>query len=104
MADKYTIVVRPETHDEKLVRNMGRFAGYDGRQIEFSDKKRWVCILLWLFLGLFGAHRFYVGKWKSGLAMLLLCWCIGGVGLVWLIDGVKIWTMIFEDSDGACVC
>ncbi|MGE8143080.1 TM2 domain-containing protein [Novosphingobium sp. NPDC080210] len=38
---------------------------------------------LWFFLGLIGAHRFYLRRPGSGIAMLLT---IGGFGIWWLID------------------
>lgn len=37
-----------------------------------SHKKKGVAILLWIFLGSLGAHRFYVGRIWTGLIMLLL--------------------------------
>ena len=37
-----------------------------------SDKKKFVVALLCLFFGLFGVHRFYVGKVFTGILMLLL--------------------------------
>ena len=27
-----------------------------------KKKSKWVCFFLWLFLGLFGGHKFYDGK------------------------------------------
>lgn len=46
--------------------------------IGFSDKSRKVATLLCIFLGIFGAHRFYIGKVGTGLLMLL----IGFLGIV----------------------
>ena len=37
-----------------------------------SSKKRFICFVLCLFLGLLGIHRFYVGKIISGIIQLLL--------------------------------
>ena len=54
-------------------------------------------LLLAFFLGVFGVHRFYVGKGKSGLAMLLT---LGGVGIWWLVDIVMIATGTFTDKYG----
>jgi hypothetical protein len=50
-----------------------------------------------LFLGLFGAHRFYVKKLGTGLAMLFT---IGGFGLWTLFDLVSIVNNKFEDEEG----
>ena len=60
--------------------------------------------LLLTFLGLFGLHRLYMGKWISGLAMLLLTlssfsilWIIPPIALAWLFVPVVLvydfWTM-----------
>lgn len=53
--------------------------------------------LLCLLLGVFGAHRFYVGKVGTGL--LQLC-TIGGLGLWWLFDVILIVTGQFRDKEG----
>ena len=43
----------------------------------------WVAYALWAVLGLFGAHRFYVGRPASGLVWMLT----GGLfGIGWIID------------------
>lgn len=46
-------------------------------------KSKWVCFFLWLFLGLFGAHKFYDGKIGTGIIYILT---IGFFGIGWFID------------------
>lgn len=43
-----------------------------------SDKKRLVAVILCFFFGVFGAHRFYVGKIGTAVAQLLT---VGGLGI-----------------------
>ena len=62
-----------------------------------SPKKRWIAIILCLFLGYAGAHRFYVGKWKTGLVWLCT---MGAFGWGYLIDLFRLWSYTFEDVDG----
>jgi hypothetical protein len=62
-----------------------------------SDKSRGVALALAFFLGVFGAHRFYVGKIGTGL--LQLC-TIGGLGLWWLYDNILVASGEFRDSEG----
>jgi len=64
-----------------------------------SDKKRTVALLLCLFLGLVGAHRFYVGR--VGSAILFTCCCFGFFGIVPAIDFVMILLGSFRDNVGA---
>jgi TM2 domain-containing membrane protein YozV len=50
----------------------------------------WLCLS---FLGILGVHRFYMGKWLSGIIWL----CTGGlVGLGWLYD---LWTLNDQVSE-----
>lgn len=56
---------------------------------EVDSRKKSVAAtwLLWLFLGVFGAHRFYLGRIGTGIAMLLT---VGGL-LIWsLVDAFLI--------------
>ena len=62
-----------------------------------SDKSRAVALALCIPLGVFGAHRFYVGKIGTGL--LQLC-TLGGMGLWWLYDLITIASGEFRDVDG----
>jgi TM2 domain-containing membrane protein YozV len=54
-------------------------------------------LLLCLFLGTMGAHRFYVGKIGSGIGQLLT---MGGCGIWTLIDLIMILTGKFTDANG----
>jgi len=62
-----------------------------------SDKSRAVALALCIPLGVFGAHRFYVGKIGTGLLQLVT---IGGLGLWWLYDLITIASGEFRDADG----
>jgi len=46
-------------------------------------KSKGVAYLLWFFLGIFSAHRFYLGKFGSGILYLLTGQLLG---IGWLID------------------
>ena len=63
-----------------------------------SPKSRLVALLLCWFLGLFGVHRFYVGKTGTGILQLLT---LGGLGIWALIDFIMIIVGSFTDADGA---
>lgn len=69
-----------------------------------SPKKKSVAILLCLiFLGVFGLHRFYVGKIKSGGFLLLLSFISAGtVGVIWGLYDLftLLFTDKFTDADG----
>jgi len=48
-----------------------------------KKKSKGVAYALWLFLGLFGGHRFYLGHIGVGVLQLLT---VGGFGIWWIID------------------
>ena len=62
-----------------------------------QTKSKTMAVLLCLFLGYLGVHRFYVGKKGSGVAQLLT---LGGVGIWTLVDLVMILTGSFKDKNG----
>jgi TM2 domain-containing membrane protein YozV len=61
-----------------------------------SDKRILPAALLCFFFGVFGAHRFYVGK--IGTAFLQL-FTLGGCGIWAMIDFILIVTGSFRDED-----
>lgn len=62
-----------------------------------SDKNWLATLLLCLFLGGVGVHRFYVGKVGTGILQLIT---LGGCGIWTLIDLIMIITGSFTDKDG----
>ena len=62
-----------------------------------SEKDWLVTLLLSLFLGTLGVHRFYVGKIGTGILQLIT---LGGCGVWTLIDLIMIITGNFKDNDG----
>jgi len=64
---------------------------------QVSEKGFVPALLLCLFLGTFGIHRFYVGKVGTGILMVLT---LGGLGIWALVDIVMIAVGSFKDKDG----
>ncbi|GAA1034376.1 hypothetical protein GCM10009557_38890 [Virgisporangium ochraceum] len=64
-----------------------------------TGQKSWiVALLLCLFVGMLGAHRFYVGKVGTAIVQILT---IGGFFGIWvLIDLIMILIGKFSDKDG----
>lgn len=60
-----------------------------------STKNKTVALLLCIFLGLLGIHRFYVGKIGTGIIYLFT----GGLfGIGWIVDIISIAAGSFKDK------
>lgn len=70
----------------------------DGSSV--SPLSKTTLLLLCVFVGSFGVHRFYAGKIGTGVLMLLTLGCCG---VLTFIDFVMILTGAFTDSDGCKV-
>ncbi len=62
-----------------------------------SEKGFLPAVLLCFFFGIFGFHRFYVGKIGTGVLQLLT---LGGLGIWSFIDFIMILVGNFKDGDG----
>ncbi len=69
---------------------------------EVGDKDWLTTLLLCIFLGTLGVHRFFVGKNKTGVYMILVTFLTCGIGglIWWIIDLVAIVNGTFTDNDG----
>lgn len=66
-----------------------------------KSEKNWLTtLLLCIFLGSIGVHRFYAGKIGTGILMLITC---GGCGIWTLVDLIMIITGKFTDKDGNAI-
>lgn len=65
-----------------------------------SPRSRLVALILCILLGVLGIHRFYVGKWGTGILMLITA---GGFGIWVIIDIILIAVGSFRDKEGRAV-
>lgn len=56
-----------------------------------------IVLLLCIFVGFLGVHRFYTGHIGTGIVQVFT---FGGCGIWWLIDFLMIATGSFKDNDG----
>lgn len=65
--------------------------------ISFKRRKKRTAFLLCLFMGWIGAHRFYVGKYGTGVLWVITfgCFYFG-----WIIDCISILKGTFKDRNG----
>jgi TM2 domain-containing membrane protein YozV len=71
--------------------------GTGGPMLSAGQKDRQMTLLLCLFLGVVGVHRFYTGHTAIGVVQLLT---LGGCGIWTLIDLMMIVTNKFTDVNG----
>lgn len=63
----------------------------------YSEKSYWATLLLTVFLGALGVHRFYTGKKATGVLYLFT---LGGAGIGWIVDIILVATGMFLDKEG----
>lgn len=63
---------------------------------DVSRKNRLLLLILVIFFGWMGGHRFYAGKVGTALLMLFT---MGGFGIWWFIDFIMIALGAFADKD-----
>ena len=69
--------------------------------LPYSDKSKMVAGLLQIFLGTFGAGRFYTGHTGVAIAQIAVSWLTCGIGAIWpLIDGVMMLTGKVPAAEG----
>ena len=78
--------------------NRSNQQGYNNYDVRKSTQKSWlVTLLLCLFVGTLGVHRFYVGKIGTGILQLFT---FGGFGIWTLVDFILIACKKFTDAKG----
>lgn len=65
-------------------------------RVRASEQSRSVALVLAIFGGWVGLHRFYVGRWKTGIAMAAT---MGGFGIWWIYDLILIGAGEFRDEN-----
>lgn len=69
----------------------------DAPRRQRSPKNPTVTWLLWIFLGVLGAHRYYLGDWRTAVPMTLT---LGLLGFWSLADGIVLGRRIRRVNDG----
>ncbi len=93
----HAVAETKKTHNSHESQNIANIESIVITEDGLSEKDKIVSLLLCICLGMFGAHRFYVGKIVTGFFMMIT---FGGLGIWWWIDIIMIVTDNFKDVDG----
>lgn len=70
-----------------VINNSNSNANVNGAFVGRKLCNKWVSLMLCLFLGFLGAHKFYEGKGGMGILYILTC---GLFGIGWIVDIISI--------------
>jgi len=77
--------------------NCGAPTGVKNEPANASPRSRLAALLLCWFFGVFGVHRFYVGKIGTGILQILT---LGGLFIWTIVDFIMIIIGSFKDKQG----
>jgi len=66
-------------------------------EVKNQGKNMVVAYILWYFLGIFGGHRFYMGKTGTAITQLILSITVIGMiatGIWWVVDAFLLHTWV----------
>ncbi|WP_059041837.1 MULTISPECIES: TM2 domain-containing protein [Paenibacillus] len=66
-------------------------------EVKNQGKNMFVAYILWYFLGIFGGHRFYMGKIGTAVTQLILSLTVVGLiatGIWWIVDAFLVHTWV----------
>ena len=76
------------------------YAATNNANADVSRKSRLVALLLAVFLGYFGVHRFYAGQIATGIVYLFT---FGLLDLGWVVDIIRIALGCYRDGQGLTI-
>jgi hypothetical protein len=90
----------PVPADVVIIRNNYNLEVGKMAAVTVSDKSRLAVTLFAFFLGIFGGHRWYLGKTGTAIAMLLT---LGGLGVWALVDFIMAVSGQMRDKEGRLI-